>query len=594
MAPTLGDAVEIEVWNHLFAQVAEEMGATLRLAALSPNIKERRDYSCAIFDGEGRMIAQAAHIPVHLGSTPLSVRAAIAAVAMSPGDVVILNDPFAGGTHLPDVTLVAPVDVGEGQGEAQTRFYVANRAHHADVGGTAPGSMPAGVRGLPGELPEAPPDTISVGARRAGPGWEGALSIDEEGIRLPPMLLTAEVADRFAAASRTPDERQGDLAAQRAALAQGGLRLAELAARHGARTLELRGAALRAYAARLMRAAIEAIPDGIYAFADTLDEGEAIRVCLTIAGARAIVDFSDSDPESPGSLNAVYAVTVSSVLYAFRLLCPDDTPTNEGILDPIEVIAPEGTIVAARPPRAVAAGNVETSQRIVDVVLGALAQALPGRIPAASGGTMSNLMFGGALPPPGSRSSECSGGALPPPGSRSSEPHRPAAGGSPASPGSSGTESSAAGSNGFAYYETIACGAGGGPTRAGASAIQTHMTNTWNTPVEALEHALPVRVIRYAIRRGSGGGGAHPGGDGVVRTLEFLAAATVTLIGDRRRRPPYGLAGGGPGDPGIDTIERAGRTVRLPSKVTFEAQPGDRLTIATPGGGGHGRTRPLP
>ena len=416
----MSDAIELELWNHRFAAVADEMGETLRRSALSQNIKERRDFSCAICDGGGRLIAQAAHIPVHLGSTQLAVRATIAAVAMAPGDVVIVNDPFAGGTHLPDVTLVAAVEIDG------VRFHLACRAHHADVGGTAPGSMPVGRRAGKDELPDAVADTIAVGPRyRHRPALERGITIEDEGVRWQPTLLTDGVVDEFANATRAPDERRGDLAAQRAALEVGRRRLAELAARHGVAKLEQRGIALRAYTDRLMRAAIAAIPDGIYAFADGLDddgagrEDIALRVRLTIEGERAIVDFSDSDVESPGSLNAVRAVTVSAVLYAFRLLCPDDTPTNEGILEAIEIITEPGTIVDAQPPRAVAAGNVETSQRIVDVVLGALAAALPERIPAASAGTMSNLMFGRAN-----------------------------------APGTNG---------GFAYYETIAGGAGGGP-----------------------------------------------------------------------------------------------------------------------------------
>jgi N-methylhydantoinase B len=535
------DAIDLEVWNQILGQVAEEMGATLRRAALSPNIKERRDFSFALFDGDGRLIAQAAHIPVHLGSTAESVRAAIAHVALADGECAMVNDPFAGGTHLNDVTLVAPVELGDG-----VRLYVANRAHHADVGGATPGSMGVSLRAARGELPEAPPMEIAVGPRyRAVPRAEARpLTIDDEGFRVAPARLDEELAERFARASRAPDQRRGDLAAQRAAIEVGRRRLRELAARHGARTVAARGASLRAYAARIMRAAIAAIPDGVYAFADGLDddgagrEDLAIRVRITVAGERARVDFSDSDEESGGSLNAVHAVTLSAVLYAFRLLCPDDAPTNEGILEPIELVAHEGTIVAARPPRAVGAGNVETSQRIVDVLLGALAEALPGRVPAASCGTMSNLMLGG---------------------------------------------------EGFAYYETVAGGAGGGPVRRGASGVQTHMTNTWNTPIEALEHALPLRVRAYRLRRGSGGGGLHPGGDGVERAFELRAPATVTLIGERRRRPPYGLAGGGPGALGEETLRRGGRTVRLPSKVSFEAEAGDVLTIATPGGGGWGK-----
>jgi N-methylhydantoinase B len=548
--------VELEVWNQLLASVAEEMGAALGRAALSPNIKERRDRSCAIFDDAGRMIAQAAHIPVHLGATPLSVRAVIAKVPLADGECAIVNDPYAGGTHLPDVTLVAAVDAPEAEpvGNPPRRFYLACRAHHADVGGSAPGSFAVGARAAPGELPTSEGPVIALGPKyriaRGGRPRAPAITIDDEGVRVAPRLLTDDVIEWFAAQSRTPDERRGDLAAQRACLAVGRTRLLSLCARHGAAVVASRGAALRALSARILGDALEAIPDGTYAFADSLDDDGAgteevgVRARITIAGRRARVDFSDSDDESPGALNAVLPVTLSAVLYAFRLLCPDDTPTNEGLLEPIEVVAPEGTIVNARPPRAVAAGNVETAQRIVDVVLGALAQALPSRIPAASAGTMSNLLFGGV--------------------------------------GEGGP---------FAYYETIPGGAGGGPDGPGASAIQTHMTNTWSTPTEALERATPVRVWRSALRRGSGGRGAEPGGDGVERVIEFLAPATVTLVGDRRRRPPYGLAGGGPGAVGEELLERGGRAVKLPSKCTFEAEAGDRLIVRTPGGGGFGDPR---
>ncbi|HZS36456.1 MAG TPA: hydantoinase B/oxoprolinase family protein [Polyangia bacterium] len=538
------DPAQLEIWNHRLAQVAEEMGLTLKRAAFSPNIKERRDYSCALFDAGGNLAAQAAHIPVHLGSTALSVRAVIRSVALADGEVAIVNDPFAGGTHLPDVTLVAPVFAPSGT----LLGWVADRAHHADVGGSAPGSMPVGVRARGDELPEAEPIEPAVGPRyRAAPSPSletRAVTIDEEGIRLPPARLTAEAERRFCESARAPDERRGDLRAQRAAIDVGRARLVALAARHGEASLAREMAALQRYSARLMRAAIARIPDGVYAFADSLDDDGAggrdvgVRVTITIDGERAIVDFSDSDGEVDGPLNAVYAVTLSAVLYAFRLLLPEEAPTNEGLSEPLTVIAPEGTIVNARPPRAVAAGNVETSQRIVDVVLGALGQALA-EMPAASAGTMSNLLIGDGE---------------------------------------------------YAYYETIAGGAGGSAAGAGASAIQTHMTNTLNTPIEALEHALPIRVTRYAVRRGSGGGGAHPGGDGVVRELELLADAVITLVADRRRRPPYGIAGGGPGATGEDTLTRGDRTVRLPGKITFQGRAGDRLSIATPGGGGHGRT----
>lgn len=546
------DPAALEIWNHRLAQIAEEMGFALERAALSPNIKERHDCSAAIFTAEGLLAAQAADIPVHLGSMPLSVQAVIERFADDPlqdGELAIVNDPYAGGTHLPDVTLVAPVFAG-----GRRVGFVANRAHHADVGGSAPGSMPVGTRAIGDALPEAESLPPAMGPRyddfahEPAPLLHRPVTIDEEGIRLPPTRLTPEVAERFASAGRAPDERRGDLAAQRAAIALGARRLAALVTEHGFEEVQARQEALIDYAARLLRAQIAAIPDGVYAFADSLDDDGAgttdvaIRVTLTISGDQATLDFSDSDDETDGSVNAVLAVTLSAVLYAFRLLLPDDAPTNHGLFEPLTVIAPPGTIVNARPPRAVAAGNVETSQRIVDVVLGALSQALPDRIPSASAGTMSNLLLG-SVP-----------GAAPE----------------------------------WAYYETIAGGAGGGPEGSGAPAIQTHMTNTLNTPVEALEHALPIRMRRYALRPGSGGGGVKHGGDGVVRELELCAETEVTLVGDRRRRPPYGLSGGGPGTLGEDTLTREGKTVRLPGKITFRAQPGDLLTIATPGGGGFG------
>lgn len=535
-------AAELEIWNHRLAQVAEEMGVALGRAALSPNIKERRDYSCALFDADGRLLAQAAHIPVHLGSTALSVRAVLDRMTLADGDVAIVNDPYAGGTHLPDITLVRPVFAG-----ARLLGYVANRAHHADVGGSAPGSMPVGVRALGETLPEAEELPAAMAPRYATAPSPSlvtrAVTIDEEGLRIPPTRLDDDVVARLCAVARSPDERRGDLAAQRAALDVGARRLQALAATYGADTLAARGAALIDYTEALLRAAIRAIPAGVYAFADSLDDDGAgrhdvaLRVLVTIAGDRAVVDFGDCDGDVDGPLNAVYAVTLSAVVYVFRLLLAEDAPTNHGLYRPLEVIAPEGCVLNARPPRAVAAGNVETSQRVVDVVLGALAQALPDRIPAASAGTMSNLLLG--------------------------DDER-------------------------AYYETIGGGAGASATADGASALQTHMTNTRNTPIEVLEQTLPVRVVRYARRRGSGGGGTHRGGDGIVRELELLADSTVTLVGERRRRPPYGLAGGGPGALGEDTLARGGRTVRLPGKITFVARAGDRLTIATPGGGGHG------
>jgi N-methylhydantoinase B len=517
------DPVALEIANHRLAGIAEEMGVVLGRSALSPNIKERRDYSCALFDARGGLAAQAAHIPVHLGSTPLSVRAALAHVSMRPGDVVFLNDPFAGGTHLPDVTLVAPVYLPGGR---RPFAYVANRAHHADIGGMAPGSMPL------------------------------ATDIHQEGLRIPPVRLVSgghlvgDVVALFLANTRVQVEREGDLMAQWAALRVGAERLRTLAARHGTARLAAEMAALRRYSAALMRAAIAELRPGTYRAADVLDDDGVgnerlrIRVRITVRGGRARVDFSESAGQTRGPLNANLAVTRSAVLYVFTTLAAEAIPANEGLAEPLDVVAPEGSIVNARFPAAVAGGNVETSQRIVDVLLRALARAAPGRIPAASCGSMNNLALGG----------------------------------------------SHAGRD-FAYYETLAGGAGGGPNHPGLSAVHTHMTNTMNTPVEALEAYYPLRVTRYAIRRGSGGRGRHPGGDGVVREIELLAPAQVTLLGERRRVRPWGLRGGAPGAPGRDWLLSRGRVRRLPSKVTLALSPGDGVRVETPGGGGFGRPR---
>jgi len=521
----VADPVALEIANHRLAGIAEEMGVVLGRTALSPNVKERRDYSCAIFDAHGGLAAQAAHIPVHLGSTPLSVRAAIAAVPMGPGDVAILNDPFAGGTHLPDVTMVAPVFA---PGTRRPFAYVANRAHHADVGGMTPGSMPL------------------------------ATEIFQEGLRVPPVRLVVagrlarDVLALFLANSRVPEEREGDLLAQWAALRVGAERLGEMAAEAGGpAALARQMTALQAYSAALMRATLAAIPPGSYRAADVLDDDGfsrarvRIAVSLTVGRGRAVVDFAGSAPQTRGPVNANLAVTRSAVLYVFTALAPDPIPPNEGLARPLVVRAPAGSVVNARFPAAVAGGNVETSQRIVDVVLRALARALPARIPAASAGSMSNVALGGI-----------------------------------------------ADGRAFTYYETVAGGAGGGPSGPGASAVHTHMTNTLNTPIEALEAYYPLRVCRYAVRRGSGGVGRHRGGCGIVREIEFLAPAEVTLLGERRRVAPYGLRGGGAGAPGRDTLIQAGRPRRLPAKGTVAVAAGDRLRVETPGGGGWGRPRP--
>lgn len=504
------DAVELEFFRQLLVSIPEEMGAVLRRTAFSANIKERRDYSCAIYDASGETIAMGDHMPVHLGAMPLSVRGVLDSIRLRPGDVAIVNDPFRGGTHLPDITAVAGVWLGREEPD----FYVAARAHHADVGGMSPGSMPL------------------------------AREIYQEGLRIPPALLVRqgqineELLGLILANVRTPEEREGDLLAQWMAMRRGIQRLEEAVAAYGLERLQRNIGALRAYAASMMRACLASLPEGRYTFEDSLDEGERIRVSIRLRAQRALIDFTGTSPQAAAPVNANYAITLAAVFYVFRCLLGEDVPANAGLLEPIEVIAPPGTLVHALPPAAMAAGNVETSQRITDVLLGALAQAAPQRIPAASQGTMNNVSFGGA---------------------------------------------------GFAWYETIAGGMGASARGDGQSGVHTHMTNSWNTPVEAFEHAFPVLVRSYRIRRGSGGRGRFRGGDGLVREFEFRAPAEVTILSDRRLRAPYGLEGGLPGKPGRNTLIRAGKARRLPGKVRFDAEPGDRLRIETPGGGGYGK-----
>ena len=532
------DPAELSVAAALFSSVAEEMGVTLGRSAHSPNIKERRDYSCAVFDAKGRLVAQAAHIPVHLGAMPTAVEAAMRAVRptsthLRPGDIVILNDPYLGGTHLPDITMVSPVFVGRA-----IAGFVASRAHHADVGGISPGSMPL------------------------------AEELIQEGVIIPPIKLyergrlNQAVLDLLLRNMRAPDERRGDLDAQIAAHRTGEERLREIVSRYGARQAQRLTGALMDYAERMTRAALSVVPEGHHEFEDYLDddgvtdEPVPIRVRVTVRGGAMHCDFTGSAPERPSSINAVPAVTHSAVYYVVRCLLEalipggDSVPANDGCFRPVSFTLPERSVVNASPPRAVAAGNVETSQRIVDVVLGALAPALPDLIPAASSGTMNNVTIGGHDPERGRE---------------------------------------------FAYYETIGGGAGASPKGDGLDAVHTHMTNTMNTPAEALEMTYPFRLIEYAIRRGSGGAGRHRGGDGIVRTYELLAPATVTLLTERRRRAPWGLAGGEPGSPGRNLLLRerdleATSPSPIPSKIQLKLAAGDRLIIETPGGAGWGAT----
>jgi N-methylhydantoinase B len=524
----LEDPIELEIFKNIFHSVAEEMGAALRRTAFSPNIKERRDYSCAVFDGQGEVVSMGDHMPVHLGSMPKSVRALLNSFPLERGDVAILNDPFRGGTHLPDITLLTPFYFS---GKSRRPdFYLASRAHHADVGGTFPGSM-----GLCRE-------------------------IYQEGLRVPPMkimrggVLESEVLALLLANVRTPREREGDLGAQIAAGHTGVERLGEICSRYGVARVKRAARELFDYSEEMMGVFLDQVPRGFYAAEDFLDNDgigtRPVKIAVRIEflgrgkrkGPRAIVNFTGSDPQVEGSINAVEAITYSACFYVFRCLLAETVPATAGLMRPVEVIAPEGTVVNARPPAAVAGGNVETSQRIVDVLLRALAKAIPQRIPAAASGTMHNLTIGGIDP-------------------RTGEP--------------------------FAYYETIAGGMGARPTKAGVSGIHTHMTNSLNTPAEALEYAYPLRVRRYGLRAGSGGPGKHPGGDGIVREIEVRADAEVTLLADRHLRGPYGLWGGGDGLAGKAALVRRDDSIQpLPGKFNLRLRKGQRIRVETPGGGG--------
>lgn len=512
----------LEVFKNRFAAIAEEMGVTLNRTAYSPNIKERRDFSCAVFNGEGEMIAQAAHIPVHLGSMPLSVKAAIDSTVFAPGDMVMLNDPFKGGTHLPDITIVAPVFTSS----SRPAFYVANRAHHADVGGMSSGSMPLSA------------------------------SIFQEGIIVPPVKIMSEgnmvssLMQFFLNNVRTPLEREGDFAAQIMANSTGIRRIRSLLDKYDWETVAFYSEQLLDYSEKIMRQTIQQLPDGIYTFEDAMeDDGLSetsirIAVAVTIKGDEAVINFSDSADQVKGGINAVYAITLSAAYYVFRSLIGGDIPTNAGCFKPIHVITRKGSVVDAEFPSAVAAGNVETSQRIVDVLLGALSHALPEQIPAASQGTMNNITIGGL-------------------DHRTGQP--------------------------YAYYETIGGGMGAAFQSDGTSAVHSHMTNTLNTPIEALEYSYPFVVTAYAIRAGSGGAGKYSGGDGIIREIKLLEDAEVTVISERRIKKPYGLFGGLPGKSGMNMVRKRGKMQTAPGKFTGKFKKNDVIRIETPGGGGYGK-----
>jgi N-methylhydantoinase B len=508
------DAIELELMRNFFEAAADEMGLTLQRVAFSANIKERRDFSCAIFDEAGQLLAQAAHIPVHLGSMPASVAAVRERLGpLSEGDVAIVNDPFAGGTHLPDITLVVPI-----RHEGRPVGYAANRAHHADVGGVSPGSM-----------------TLSR-------------HIDEEGIRIEPSLLYRQgqrdeaLIRRILDAVRTPDERLGDLEAQLATNAVGARAIQRLAAREGIEKLRTYGRALLNYSQAFMARAISAIPAGEYRFEDVMDDDGAesswvpIRVRLKIYGDRAIADFRDSADQVAGCVNCPEAVTRSAVYYCFACLLEQKVPFNAGCFRNIDVLTRPGSVLHATYPAAVVAGNTETSQRVVDVVFGAFAQALPDRIPAASCGTMSSVALGG---------------------------------------------------RGWTYYETIGGGSGAGPSFDGESAVQCHMTNTLSTPAEALEMQYPLRVRRFERAESTGGAGRYRGGDGIVRELEALDDCEGTILSDRRISRPYGLSNGAAGASGMNSIVDAdGSETQIAGKSRFNLRKGQILRIQSPGGGG--------
>ncbi|MDS0277549.1 hydantoinase B/oxoprolinase family protein [Halomicroarcula sp. S1AR25-4] len=503
------DAVELEILRNQLESVAEEMGQVLIRGAFSPNITERRDCSTALFDADGELVAQAEHIPVHLGAMPEAVDAVLDRDP-EPGDVFVLNDPFAGGTHLPDVTLVSPIVPDD-----DVVGYAVSRAHHADVGGMAPGSMPAGARDIQQEGLRIPPTRLVAGGERRDGVWT---------------LLEANV--------RNPAERRADLRAQLGANERGAERVTELLADHGDRLLSAFDA-VRDYSRQRVEAELREFPDGTYTASDVL-EGDGvtdadvhIEVTVTVDGATLDVDFAGTDPQVEGNVNAPLSVAKSAVYFVVRSVTDPDVPPNGGCYDPVRVHAPPGSLLNPQPPAAVVGGNVETSQRVTDVVFRALAEAVPDRVPAAGQGTMNNVVVGGP---------------------------------------------------GFSYYETVGGGMGASVDADGPSGVQVGMTNTLNTPVEALEAAYPLRVEEYSLRAGSGGAGRHHGGDGLVRELTVEAAATVSLLTERRRTAPWGLAGGADGACGRNEID--GETV--PAKVTREVPPGTTVRVETPGGGGYG------
>jgi len=521
------DAVTLEVLRNALEATADEMGAVLRLTAFSPNIKERMDASCAVFDADARLVAQAEHVPVHLGSMLSAIGVAMKTVdILEPADIIIVNDPFIGGAHLPDVTLIAPVHLGE-----RLIGYVATRAHHADVGGMEPGSMPGNSR-----------------------------EVYQEGLVIPAIklyrrgVLVEDVLRLILANVRTAEERRGDLNAQVAALRVGERRLKELAQVYGPASLARGFAEILDYAERRMRKRLAELPRGTYCAEDALDddgtseEPVPIKVAVTLDSDGMVLDFAGSAPQCAGNINAVAPMTHSAVFFAVKILTDPSIPVNAGTFRALDIRIPEGSVLNARPPAAVCAGNTETTQRVVDVVLRAFASLAPERVPAASQGTMNLIGIGGRDPRNG----------------------RP-----------------------YTYVETIGGGQGGRPMGPGQDGIQCNMTNTMNTPIEALEVTYPLRIERYELREGSGGAGRHPGGHGIVRAIRILGhEARVSLQSDRRRLAPYGLRGGGDGLPGRNyVIDKSGTRHPQPGKVTLTLNDQEVVVVETPGGGGWGSVR---
>ncbi len=510
------DSIRLSIFANRIDAICGEMGVTLQKSAFSPNIRDRLDYSCAVFDAAGELCAQAAHIPVHLGSMAFAMADVVSAFDWSAGDMVVFNDPYKGGTHLPDVTLVAPLFI-----TGKLMGFVANRAHHADIGTESPGSMPL------------------------------SCSLSEEGLLIEPALLVKndQLQDvyfsKLMAHMRNRQESSGDFIAQIAANRRGLERLAALIETTGIEEYLHSLSALNDYAARLAKDALAAIADGEYCFQDVLDDdGQGhndimIKARISCRSGAVSVDFSGTAAQVTGNINCPLSVTAAAVYYVFRCLMPPQTPACAGSFRHIKLLAPAQSVVNASYPAAVTAGNVETSTRIVDVVLGALAQALPEKIPAASHGSMNNLAMGYI-----------------------------------------GDAKNAA----WDYYETIGGGMGASNLAGGLDAVQTHMTNTLNTPIESLEMKYPLRIRRYQIRRNSGGDGHRKGGEGLIREYEFLAPARVTLLTERRLHSPWGLAGGEPAKTGVNRLNGE----ILPGKVAFDVSSGDSMAIETPGGGGYG------